>query len=147
MISVPLMRDLRMLIVGSPDYFARCGTPGNPEELSRHQSIGMRMSHGGLYHWELERHQQKITVNLTPRIILSEMRAIHLAARAGVGLAFIADGFIRDDLANGKLISVMEEWCPSFGGLHLYYPGRRHVPPALQALIKLARERRPALLR
>ncbi|WP_174507796.1 LysR family transcriptional regulator [Klebsiella oxytoca] len=142
MIAVPLTPDVRMLIVGTPDYFARHGTPQSPEDLQHHQSIGMRMSHGGLYHWELERHQQKVTVNVPPRIILSEMRAIHCAARAGIGLAFISDWFIQEDLASGRLVSAMEAWCPSFGGLRLYYPGRRHVPPGLKAFISLVREMR-----
>jgi DNA-binding transcriptional LysR family regulator len=61
---------------------------------------------------------------------------------AGIGLAFISDWFIQDDLAGGRLISVMDDWCPSFGGLSLYYPGRRHIPPGLQAFIALVREMR-----
>ena len=52
----------------------------------------MRMSHGGLYHWELERQQQKLTVNVPPRITLSEMGAIHRAVLAGLGLALSRTG-------------------------------------------------------
>ncbi|ALR78064.1 LysR family transcriptional regulator [[Enterobacter] lignolyticus] len=142
MIAVPLTGDLKMLIVATPEYFARHGKPQTPDDLLMHRSIGMRMSHGGLYHWELERHQQKLTVNVPPRIVLNEMRAIHRAALSGVGLAFISDGFVREDLAAGRLESVMEAWCPAFGGLRLYYPGRRHVPPGLRAFIDLAHELR-----
>lgn len=140
MIAVALTPDARMLIVGSPDYFARHGTPRSPDDLQQHQSIGMRMSHGGVYHWELEYHQQKFTVNIPPRIIVSEMQAIHRAALAGLGLAFISEWFIQDELRSGKLISVLDEWCPTFGGLRLYYPGHRHVLPALRAFIELAHE-------
>lgn len=140
MIAVALTPDARMLIVGSPDYFACHGTPRSPDDLQQHQSIGMRMSHGGVYHWELEYHQQKFTVNIPPRIIVSEMQAIHRAALAGLGLAFISEWFIQDELRSGKLISVLDEWCPTFGGLRLYYPGHRHVLPALRAFIELAHE-------
>ena len=63
-------------------------------------------------------------------------------ALAGLGLAFIPDWFIQQDLACGRLVSVMDEWCSSFAGLHLYYPGRRRVPPGLKAFIGLARELR-----
>lgn len=140
MIAVALTPDARMLIVGSPDYFARHGTPRSPDDLQQHQSIGMRMSHGGVYHWELEYHQQKFTVNIPPRIIVSEMQAIHRAALAGLGLAFISEWFIQDELRSGKLISVLDEWCPTFGGLRLYYPGHRHELPALRAFIELAHE-------
>lgn len=140
MIAVALTPDARMLIVGSPDYFKRHGTPVSPDDLQQHQSIGMRMSHGGVYHWELERHQQKFTVNIPARITVSEMQAIHRAALAGLGLAFISEWFIQDELRSGKLISVLDEWCPTFGGLCLYYPGHRHVLPALRAFVELAHE-------
>ena len=140
MIAVALTPDARMLIVGSPDYFKRHGTPVSPDDLQQHQSIGMRMSHGGVYHWELERHQQKFIVNIPARITVSEMQAIHRAALAGLGLAFISEWFIQDELHSGKLISVLDEWCPTFGGLRLYYPGHRHVLPALRAFVELAHE-------
>lgn len=140
MIAVPLTPDIRMLIVGSPAYFARHGKPQTPDDLINHQSIGLRMSHGGIYHWELARHQQKFSVNMPARIVLNEMRAIHQAARNGIGLAFIAEWFIGDDLANGQLISVLDDWCPPFAGLRLYYPGHRHVPAGLKALIELVHE-------
>ncbi len=142
MIAVPLTQDIRMLIVASPDYLIRHGTPHQPGELLQHQSIGMRMSHGGIYHWELEREGQKLQVNMPVRIALNESRAIRQAALNGIGLAFIAEWFIRDDLAKGALIPVLEPWCQPFGGLRLYYSGRRYLPARLRALIDLIHEQR-----
>jgi DNA-binding transcriptional LysR family regulator len=140
MIAVPLTPAIRMLIVATPEYLARHGTPQSPDDLLKHQSVGMRMSHGGIYHWELEHNQQKINVNVPPRIVLNEMRAIHRAALSGVGIAFISNWFVDEDIAAGRLISVMDEWSQPFGGLQLYYPGRRHVPPGLKAFIALVHE-------
>ncbi|WAT07617.1 LysR family transcriptional regulator [Rouxiella badensis] len=140
MIAVPVTPPARMLIVGSPQYFATHGVPQTPEDLAAHQGVGMRMSHGGIYHWELERHQQKFAINIPTRIVLNELRAIRQAARSGMGLAFISSWFIEKDLASGSLVSVLEEWCPSFEGLRLYYPGRRHVPAGLKALIEMVHE-------
>lgn len=142
MIAVSLTPDIRMLVVATPEYFATHGTPQSPEDLLQHRSIGMRMSHGGIYHWELERHQQKFSLNIPPRIVLNEMQAIRRAVLSGVGIAFISEWFVQEDIAQGRLVSVLEEWCPSFGGLRLYYPGRRHVPPGLKAFIALAQELR-----
>jgi DNA-binding transcriptional LysR family regulator len=140
MIAVPLSPDIRMLVVATPDYLAAHGTPHVPDDLRQHQSVGMRMSHGGIYQWELERHQQKFAVSVPARIVLNEMRAIRRAALSGIGLAFISDWFVQDDIAAGRLVSVMSEWCQPFGGLRLYYPGRRHVPPGLKAFIDLVHE-------
>jgi len=142
MIAVPLTPDIRMRVVATPEYFAEHGTPQSPDDLLKHQSVGMRMSHGGIYHWELERNQQKFNVNVPPRIVLNEMRAIHRAALSGIGIAFISNGFVDKDIAAGRLVSVMDEWSQPFGGLQLYYPGRRHVPPGLKAFIGLAQELR-----
>lgn len=142
MIAVSLTPDIRMLVVATPKYFATHSTPQSPEDLLQHRSIGMRMSHGGIYHWELERHQQKFSLNIPPRIVLNEMQAIRRAVLSGVGIAFISEWFVQEDIAQGRLVSVLEEWCPSFGGLRLYYPGRRHVPPGLKAFIALAQELR-----
>lgn len=143
MIAVPLTPDIRMLVVATPDYLDRYGTPQTPEDLLQHQGVGMRMSHGGLYHWELERHQQKFAINVPPRIVLNEMQAMRRAALSGIAIAFISDWFVQEDLAAGRLVAVLDEWCPTFGGLQLYYPGRRHVPPGLKAFIDLVHELRP----
>lgn len=142
MIAVPLTADIRMLIVASPDYLARHGTPQQPDELLRHQGIGMRMSHGGIYHWELERDGRKLQVDMPVRITLNESRAIRQAALNGVGLAFIAEWFIRDDVAKGELIPLLTAWSQPFGGLRLYYSGRRYLPARLRALIDLIHEQR-----
>ena len=99
MIAVALTPDARMLIVGSPDYFARYGTPRSPDDLQQHQSIGMRMSHGGVYHWELEHHQQKFTVNIPPRIVVSEMQAIIARRWLDWGWPLFRNGLFRTNSA------------------------------------------------
>jgi DNA-binding transcriptional LysR family regulator len=100
----------------------------------------MRLSHGGLYRWELERRAQTINVDVPPRLILDEHESMRLAAIDGVGIAFLSQSHIAEDLAAGHLITVLDEWCPPFPGLRLYYPGRRLVRPALKALIDLIHE-------
>lgn len=145
MIAVPLTGDARMLIVASPEYLARCGTPQTPDALRHHDRIAMRLASGGVYHWELARHNETFLVNTPPRLALNEMQAIRQAALGGTGLAFMSDWFVDEDIARGTLVSVLEPWCPPFGGLQLYYPGRRHVPAPLRAFIEFVRAQRSAL--
>ena len=144
MIAVPLSRDLRMLVVATPDYLARNGTPRHPRDLLKHQSIGMRMSHGGLYHWELERKGQKLQMDLPVRFALNEMLAIKQAVLLGLGVGFISEWFIEEELKAGALVPLLVPWCPSFGGLRLYYSGHRLVPARLRALVSLVHELRLA---
>ena len=141
MVTVPLSPDLRMVIVGSPAYLAEHGIPQSPADLSSHEAIRMRLSHGGFYQWELERRGEALKVGVSGRLILDDMLLVRQAARAGVGLAYVSEWHIREELANGELIPVLEDWCPPFPGLRLYYPGHRHVPAGLRALIELIRER------
>ncbi|MBJ4957307.1 LysR family transcriptional regulator [Salmonella enterica subsp. enterica serovar Goldcoast] len=140
MISVPLSRDTRMLVVATPEYLKRHGTPMHPRELLRHQSIGMRMSHGGVYHWELEKEGQKLQMDVPARFVLNELPAIKQAVLLGLGIGFLSEWFIEDELKTGALVPALVPWCPSFGGLRLYYSGHRFVPTRLRALIDLVHE-------
>ena len=143
MIAVPLSADLRMLVVATPDYLQRHGTPRHPRDLLKHQSIGMRMSHGGIYQWELERKGQKLRMDLPVRMALNEMLAIKQAVLLGLGIGFISEWFIADEVQSGQLTPVLAPWCQPFGGLRLYYSGHRFVPARLRALIDLVHELRP----
>jgi DNA-binding transcriptional LysR family regulator len=62
------------------------------------------------------------------------------AAVAGLGLAYLSVWQVASDVKAGRLVQVLAEWTPPFPGLNLYYPGRRHVPSTLRALIDLVRE-------
>lgn len=140
MIAVPLSRDIRMLVVATPEYLKRHGTPKHPRDLLRHQSIGMRMSHGGVYHWELEKNGQKLQMDVPARFVLNELAAIKQAVLLGLGIGFLTEWFIKEELKAGTLVPVLVPWCPSFGGLRLYYSGHRFVPTRLRALVDLAHE-------
>ncbi|MBN8885117.1 MAG: LysR family transcriptional regulator [Rudaea sp.] len=144
MIAVPLSPDIRMLVVATPEYLKRHGTPKHPRDLLTHQSIGMRMSHGGIYHWELESGEHKLQMDLPVRMALNELAAIKQAVLLGLGIGFISEWFVADELKSGALKPVLVAWCQPFGGLRLYYSGHRFVPTRLRALIDLIHELRLA---
>ena len=73
-------------------------------------------------------------------LTLDNNRLMVAAARDGLGIAFIPEGAARDDLRSGRVVGLLEDWCPPFPGLCLYYPGHRHVPAALRAFIDLLKE-------
>ncbi|WHP31925.1 LysR family transcriptional regulator [Trabulsiella odontotermitis] len=141
MIAIPLTQDLRQRVVATPDYFARYGTPETPDDLLHHQGVGMRMSHGGIYRWELERRGERYELAVPPRFATSDLHASIRVVKAGLGIGFLPELYIQHELASGELVSVLDEWAQPFGGLRLYYPGHRHVPPGLRALVALVRER------
>jgi DNA-binding transcriptional LysR family regulator len=140
MVAVPTGPRIRLLVVGSPSYFARHGRPRHPGDLSSHVAIRARMPSGHIYRWEFERHGETQLVEMAGVITLDEPNLMREAALAGLGLTYLSDHDVEADLSAGRLERVLEEWTPPFAPLALYYPGRRHVPAPLRALVELIRE-------
>ena len=141
MIAVPLTGEIRQLVTATPDYFALHGIPETPDDLLSHQGIGMRMAHGGIYRWELARRGETYALAVPPRFATSDLFASIRAVKAGLGVGFLPELYIQDELKSGELVSVLNDWAQPFAGLRLYYPGHRHVPPGLRALVAMIRER------
>ncbi|MGT2393741.1 LysR family transcriptional regulator [Enterobacter roggenkampii] len=141
MIAVPLTGEIRQLVTATPDYFARHGIPETPDDLLSHHGIGMRMAHGGIYRWELARRGETYALAVPPRFATSDLFASIRAVKAGLGVGFLPELYIQDELKSGELVSVLNDWAQPFAGLRLYYPGHRHVPPGLRALVAMIRER------
>jgi DNA-binding transcriptional LysR family regulator len=140
MIAVPLGPPIRFAVVGSPAYFAVHGRPKTPADLAGHRCIRARMPAGHIYHWEFERHGEAISIDVEGQLTLGQPDLMREAARAALGLTYLTEFNIAEDLAAGTLERVLDDWTPPFDRLCLYYPGRRHVPAALRALIDLIRE-------
>jgi len=142
MIAVRIGPDLRMAAVASPDYFARKPAPQTPQELAAHDCINLRLSTlGDLYAWELDRAEQQLRVRVDGQFTSNDVRMIRHAACAGFGIAFLPDHYMTEDVAAGRLVRVLEDWCPPFAGYHLYYPSRRQPTPAFALLIERLRYR------
>lgn len=141
MIAVPIGGDVRMLVVGSPCYFAHRSKPQVPADLLDHQCIRARMATGTIWNWEFERRGEAVEIDVPGKLTLDEMTLMLEAALAGAGLAYLNEWSVREHVASGRLVAVLEDWCQPYPGLCLYYPGRRHVPAGLRALIDLIRQK------
>jgi len=140
MVAIPFGPRIRFAVVGSPDYFARHGRPRTPTDLLRHACIRARMPAGHIYRWEFTRDGESVAAEVGGTLTLDEPQLMLEAAMAGLGLTYLTEFNVEEALASGRLERVLEEWTPPFDRLCLYYPGRRHVPAPLRALIDLIRE-------
>jgi len=141
MLVIRVSADRRPAIVGSPGYFAAHKKPQSPRDLTTHRCINYRHGSAGVYRWELDKGKESLTVAVDGPLIVDEVELIVRAAIDGVGLAFMAEETAAPHLASGALVRVLEDWCPPYPGFFLYYPGRRQLPAALEALIETLRYR------
>ncbi|ENN5715349.1 LysR family transcriptional regulator [Enterobacter hormaechei] len=140
MIAVRIAPDMRMAVVGSAEYLQRFGIPKTPEQLDQHRCINMRLpTRGGLYAWEFERDGRELRVRVDGQLILNSLPQRIDAAENGLGLAYVPQDAVQDALAKGRLVGVLEAWCPAFTGYHLYYPSRRQHTTAFVLLIAALR--------
>ncbi|MEH4639443.1 LysR family transcriptional regulator [Enterobacter hormaechei] len=140
MIAVRIAPDMRMAVVGSAEYLQRFGVPETPEQLDQHRCINMRLpTRGGLYAWEFERDGRELRVRVDGQLILNSLPQRIDAAENGLGLAYVPEDAVQDALAEGRLVRVLEAWCPAFTGYHLYYPSRRQHTTAFALLIAALR--------
>ncbi|WP_426735523.1 LysR family transcriptional regulator [Myxococcus faecalis] len=144
MVQLRLSPSFRFLIVGSPAYLKKHGTPTRPADLAQHECIGYRAPTTGLpYHWELERGRKQLRIAVKGPLVTDDSQFTRRMAVAGAGLAYLAEPELTPALREGTLRAVLEDWAPSVPGLFLYYPHRARASPALKAFVALARKMLP----
>lgn len=140
MIAVPIGPPLRMAVVASPAYFAVHGKPKMPGELTAHRCINQRMpTSGGLYVWDFARRGKAVNVRVDGPLIFNTSPPQVDAAVAGLGVTLLPEDEVAAPLADGRLLRVLQDWCPPFAGYHLYYPSRRQLSPAFSLVAKALR--------
>ncbi|MCY1023585.1 LysR family transcriptional regulator [Pyxidicoccus sp. MSG2] len=142
-VAVPVTDDMRMAVVGSPAYFAARGRPRHPRDLHAHDCINYRhITSGAVYRWEFTDKGRDITLAVDGRLTTTDNDLMIRAALDGVGLAYLMESCIAEELADRRLVRVLTGYCPRFPGLFLYYPSRTQLAPKLRALVDFLRARR-----
>jgi len=140
MIAVRVAPDTKMAIVGSPAYFASRAVPKTPADLMGHNCITLRLpTRGGLYAWELKKGRRELQVRVDGQLVFNSAYPMVDAAVDGAGLAFVPDEIVAHEVAGGRLVRVMEDWCPTFPGLHIYYASRKETSRAMSVVVDALR--------
>ena len=125
---------LRRIVVASPDYLARRGTPQRPADLTDHAVVAFS-GIAGVEHWVFRDATRDVNVAIRPRLVVSTAEAAIDAARAGFGLTRVLSYQAADDVARGSLLRVLPAYEGDEVPIHLVYPGGRHPPPKLRAFL------------
>jgi DNA-binding transcriptional LysR family regulator len=142
MIAVRVGPDVRIAVVAAPSYLKDRKRPRVPQDLTNHNCINFRfMQDGGLFAWRFEKNGRKLNVRVDGQLVFNDATALLDAVLKGFGVAYLPEQYAQPHLANGELVRVLEDWCPSLSGYHLYYPSRRQPSPAFSVLVNAIRYR------
>lgn len=142
MIAVKIGPEMRMAVVGAPSYFRQHPWPEVPEDLTAHNCIQIRMpTYGNILAWEFEKDDHELKVRVEGQLVFNNIAMRLDAAKRGLGLAYMPEDLVAEEIAKGALIRVLEDWCAPFSGYHLYYPNRRHASPAFALIVDALRYR------
>jgi DNA-binding transcriptional LysR family regulator len=144
MIAVALSGPQRWVSAGAPAYRARRGEPRRLDDLAGHNCLQLLLGDNSTYRWELNCSapgEAKVQrgISVPGLITINNTAATITAAKAGVGLAYVLESRIADELADGSLRVVLPAHAADGEPFHMYYSSRRHKHPALRTLIDIIR--------
>ncbi len=140
MVAVPIGGRQRTAIVAAPSFFETHPKPTTPQQLRELPCVRYRFASGRLYAWEFERGGIEVNIEVDGPFTSNGHELTIQAALDGVGLTFAFEEQVEGLIAEGKLVRVLEDWCPYYSGFYLYYPSRRRAPAPLRAFIDFIRE-------
>jgi DNA-binding transcriptional LysR family regulator len=128
------------ILVASPDYLNRQGSPETPTDLSSHSCIGFSEQHSGRVSWLLSkssqvRNKQNTQVDFYPVIRNDDMSTTLCMTQAGAGISMIPIFVCKDSLKSGQLQRVLPQWYGPTAEFYLVYMERKLIPSRLRLLI------------
>ncbi|WP_010461078.1 LysR family transcriptional regulator [Acidovorax radicis] len=120
-------------LVASPAYLAAHGTPQEPADLTRHRCLSY--ANFGKSVWQLTRGDEVARVGVTSPFSANEATTLMRAALAGGGIALQPTYLVNPYLHSGELQAVLPAWSLPVMTIHALYTSRRHLSPAVRALL------------
>lgn len=139
MVAIPIGPAMRSVVVASPAFFAAHPVPQHPQDLLGLPCIRHRFPSGLVYRWEFAQADCKLETQVDGPLTLGDVGLMTTAALNGAGLAYVFEEMVRDHLAAGRLVQVLDDWCPPYPGLYLYYPSRRQIPAVLRSFVEFVK--------
>lgn len=139
-IAIPLGQTRRMTVAASPAFFEDKPIPQSPQDLLIYPCVRVRLPNGALFRWRFEKDGEELQLDVEGPVTLDEASLARIAVTSGVGIGYFMETDVREDIATGRLIRILEDWTPPLAPLCLYYSNRRNSSAAFQAFIALARD-------
>ncbi|ALL65411.1 Transcriptional regulator, LysR family [Paraburkholderia caribensis MBA4] len=134
------LKPYRMRACASPAYLQRMGTPKTPADLLRHECLGfLHWGREGL--WRLDGDAESDYQLRPGRFRANNGQALKMAALRGFGLVLQPEALLANEIGQGTLVSVLEDYLPDGAPVHLIYPRDRQPTPKLTSFIDFVIER------
>jgi DNA-binding transcriptional LysR family regulator len=142
MVTVRLTPPFEVILVASPDYLRAKGEPQSLRDLAQHNCIGYRLqSSGSLYEWHVVDEGKETRVAVTGAAVVTDAMAARDLALAGVGIAYVPEPMVREELRAGRLKWLLPDAASKEDGLFVYFPRRASMSPKMRAFIDAVKER------
>lgn len=139
-IAIPLGKERRMAVAASPAFLRNRVIPKAPQDLLSYPCVCGRLPDGTLLKWRFAKGGDELQLDVEGPITLDEASLARIAVANSVGIGYFMEADVREDIAAGRLVRILEDWTPQLAPLCLYYYNRRNSSAAFQAFIALARE-------
>src|SRR5471032_1039770 len=142
MIARPLI-DYTLTMCASKEYLARRGTPQRPEDLQNHDCLAFAYAAGDDWHsvekqWRLTGPEGEVLVAVSGPMLINSSAGLHQAARTGMGIVMVPDALVEQDLKDGKLVALMQDYQLPSRPMHLIYAQDRYRLPKLRSFVDFA---------
>jgi DNA-binding transcriptional LysR family regulator len=131
--------ELKSIVVASPKFLAKHGTPKTPADLARFDSLAFGAGPDRTS-WRLFKDGETLAVELRPRLVVNDFEFLHEGARSGLGIAMLPVFRASDDLRTKRLRHVLPDWCSPSIPLHVVYASTRHLSPKVKAFVDHVRD-------
>lgn len=139
-IAIPLGQMRRIVVAAAPAFFENRAIPQVPQDLLSCPCVRGRLPNGALLRWRFEKDGDEVQLDVDGPMTLDEASLTRIAVTNGVGIGYFMESDVREDIAAGRLVRILEDWTPPLVPLCLYYYNRRNSSAAFQAFIALARD-------
>jgi DNA-binding transcriptional LysR family regulator len=129
------LKGYRRVLCASPTYLARHGAPRTADELSSHQCL----VRAGQPHWQLERDGKPLNVPVQGRFAADTPELLRQAALSGLGIVMLPDFLVARDLAEKRLVPVLEAHAQP-AGLFVVYPNAKQLSANVRAFVDFVSE-------
>jgi DNA-binding transcriptional LysR family regulator len=139
LVSVRLA-DNRRMCVASADYLKRQGTPRQPSDLAKHRCLLLSSDASQPRGWAFTVEGKVVHVRPAGTLDCSDGQVLHDWCLQGLGIAWRSTWEVQDEVNDGRLVAVLEDFAAPPNGIYAVFPQRKHLPLRVRLWIDFVKQ-------